>query len=184
MSVCLCVIDSLLEAHLLFACALVSSSYGIRRSFYSGLGAAVKIFPSGCFYGHFSSYVSATVFLFNTKLSAVDPALPTIKPWLIYNVFFVFVWCRGHLSQPFSNGLYRLKAYFYFKLLLSLRCTSVGLTYCARSPWLHAYIHTRRATWVNTIMHPLNSALCLFRSSRLSCVLLATCFDPCLYNLK
>lgn len=91
MSVCLCVIDSLLEAHLLFACALVSSSYGIRRSFYSGLGAAVKIFPSGCFYGHFSSYVSATVFLFNTKLSAVDPALPTIKPWLIYNVFFVFV---------------------------------------------------------------------------------------------
>ena len=54
--------------------------------------------------------------------------------------FLVFVWCRGHLSQPFSNGLHRLKAYLYSKLLLSLRCTSVGLTYCARSPCMHTYI--------------------------------------------
>ena len=80
-SVCLCAIVFLLEAHCfvvcLFACALVFSSYFIRRSFYSGLGAAVKIFPSGCFYGHFSSYVSATVFLFNTELSAVNPGCLT-----------------------------------------------------------------------------------------------------------
>ena len=91
MSVCLCVLDSLLWR--LICCLLVLSYQAVmvllRRSFYSGLGAAVKIFPSGCFYGHFSSYVSATVF--KTELSAVDPALPTIKPWLIYNVFLVFV---------------------------------------------------------------------------------------------
>lgn len=68
MSVGLCVIVSLLEAHLLFACALVSSSDCIRRSFYSGLDAVVKIFPSVCFYGHFSFYVTATpmFLLFNT----------------------------------------------------------------------------------------------------------------------
>lgn len=185
MSVCLCVIDSLLEAHLLFACALVSSSYGIRRSFYSGLGAAVKIFPSGCFYGHFSSYVSATVFLFNTKLSAVDPALPTIKPWLIYNVFLFLSDVEATYLSLFQTACIVLRRIFILNCSYrSVVATSVGLTYCARSPWLHAYIHTRRATWVNTIMHPLNSALCLFRSSRLSCVLLATCFDPCLYNLK
>ena len=68
------------------------------------------------------------------------PYRPSSLDSFITFCFLVFVWCRGHLSQPFSNGLYRLKAYLYFKLLLSLRCTSVGLTYCARSPCMHTYI--------------------------------------------
>ena len=141
MSVGLCVIVSLLEAHLLFACALVSSSYGIRRSFYSGLGAAVKYFHlvASTVISHPMWVLPFSCSILNSLLWTL-PYRPSSLDSFITFCFLVFVWCRGHLSQPFSNGLYRLKAYLYFKLLLSLRCTSVGLTYCARSPCMHTCI--------------------------------------------